>query len=100
MAITVRKVENETKCEPNTKTNPGDDRQLQHQVEAGDDRDQRRDGHPRHSKGPTAARITAAEKDHPGRYKYEREQRPDVRQIHHFSNIRKCSKNGDEYAEE
>src|SRR6185437_8488904 len=92
VAIAVSEVEYEAHSEPDDKANPGDTRQLRHEIEARHDGDQRRERNPRHAERPRPVRIGSAKHDHARGHQHERKQRPDIREIDHFGDVGECGK--------
>src|SRR5205823_10773850 len=100
MAIAIGEIKREPNEEPDTEPNPGYDRELKHQIQARDDRNQWCERYPRHAKGTRSLWITAAQEDHACGDQHECEQRSDVRQVDNFRNVGESGKNGDEYSGE
>src|SRR6185437_12312224 len=96
VTVAVREVEHKAHCEPDDETNPGDAWQLRHEVEARHDGDQRRERNPRYTEGSRPVRIGATKHYHAGRHQYKGEQRPDVREVDHFGDIRERREHGHE----
>src|ERR1700674_306317 len=64
MANAVEKIDDESDCEPNDKTNPRQNRQAKHERDAEDDAENRKPRDERNTEGPRSGRLGATYNDH------------------------------------
>src|SRR2546429_2681722 len=84
----VGEVQHQTDNQPDDESNPRDHRQLEHQVDAHDDRRERNIRDQRSAEWPLASGIDAAQHDDADGHEHEREERADVRQLDNFVDVR------------
>src|SRR5216117_5503 len=80
----VVKIDEHSHNQPQRKPDPGNPRQAQHQRHARSDSQDRRYRRPRRLEDPRTSRFAFSQNENSKTYEDEGEQRPDIREVHHF----------------